>query len=156
VPESDILCGLFCALSEMTTLPDRKPLAAGLKVRSIVQLDLTASELGQLLVSLKSRGFAPVMSMPVIVSDVVPVFVSVTALALLLVFTFCVPKFRPLVLSWTRGLMTTAVRLTVCGLTGELSVTFRVAVWVVYTVPASNSTLIVQLFPVAKDAGQRL
>ncbi len=55
VPESDILCGLFCALSVITMLADREPVAVGLNVTFIVQVDFAVNELGQLFVSRKSR-----------------------------------------------------------------------------------------------------
>lgn len=43
-------CGLPAALSEMLMEADRLPLEAGVKVTLIVQLELAASELPQLLV----------------------------------------------------------------------------------------------------------
>jgi hypothetical protein len=119
VPESDIVCGLFRALSVITTFPDREPVAVGVNVTLIVQLAVGASEAvegGQLLPSAKSPGFAPAIAMLVIVSDVVPVFLSVTALAPLVVPTFCGLKLKLVALNDARGLITVALSVTVCGL----------------------------------------
>jgi hypothetical protein len=94
VPDNDILCGLLNALSVMTTLLDRKPFAVGLNVTLIVQLDLGASDAGQLLVSEKSEAFPPEIVMLLIVSAVRPGLFRVTAFGVLLVPSFCVPKFQ--------------------------------------------------------------
>jgi len=119
VPESDIICGLFWALSVITTLAEREPFAVGLNVTVIAQLVPANSEPGdgrQVFVCANSPGFAPASAMLVIASGVAPVFLSVTALAALLVFTFCGPKLKLVALSPARGLITVAVSLTVCGL----------------------------------------
>ena len=66
MPESDILCGLFWALSVITTLAEREPFAVGLNVTVIVQLAPADSEPGdgrQVLVCAKSPGFAPASAM---------------------------------------------------------------------------------------------
>jgi hypothetical protein len=106
-------------LSVIATLADREPFAVGLNVTLIVQLAVGASEAGesgQLFTSAKSPGFVPAIAILVIASAVVPVFLTVTALAALLVPTFCVPKLKLVALSQARGLITVALSATVCGL----------------------------------------
>jgi len=139
VPESDIFCGLIRALSVITTLADREPVARGVNVtlivheepaRSVAAGSVPAGEIGQVLggKSEKSAELLPAIVMPLIVSAVAPVFFSVTALAALLVPTFTVPKLKLHALSQAWGLITVAVSATSCGLLKALSATLSVAV----------------------------
>lgn len=94
MPASEIFCVLFCALSVITILAEREPLVVGLKATSIEQLDRGASGAVQLLVSEKSCGLAPEIAMLLMVRGVAPGLASVMTLIVLLVFCFCVPKFK--------------------------------------------------------------
>lgn len=67
---------------------ERAPLALGLKVTLIVQLELCDSELEQVFpVTRKSAEFAPVSVIPEIARAPTPGLLSVTVLAALVVFT---------------------------------------------------------------------
>ena len=80
-------CGLPAALSVIVTDAVRVPVAVGLKVTLIVQLPLfPATELPQLLLCTKSPLFAPVTPRLVIVKAPLPILVSVTDCAALVVF----------------------------------------------------------------------
>lgn len=109
-------------------MPDRNALALGLNVTSIVQLAFTPKDAAQLVVWEKSLGSAPATAMPMLVSAVLPMFVSVTGWAAPLSPTFTIPKVRFPVLRCATGSITSALRLTVCGLPAALSLIFRVAV----------------------------
>jgi hypothetical protein len=83
VPLSATLCGLSEALSEMLTLPVLVPAAVGLKVTEIVQLAPVLTVVPQVLVWEKS----PLAVMLEMVSEALPVLVSVMVWALLLFVT---------------------------------------------------------------------
>src|SRR5260370_1438951 len=90
----------------MVTLAPRLPLALGVNVTLIVQEALAASVLGLSghgLVWAKSPAFVPVTAMLLIVKAAVPLLVSVTVLAALVVFTIWFPKLRLLELRLTAG-----------------------------------------------------
>jgi hypothetical protein len=78
VPERPTTCGLPAALSAIVSEAARLPLAVGLKVTLMVQLALTATELGQLFVWLKSPEFVPRTLMLVTERAAVPVLLRVT------------------------------------------------------------------------------
>jgi hypothetical protein len=91
VPLRGALCGLSLALSLRLILALRAPLADGVKVTLIAQVALAASVLGpmgQVFVWVKSAAFVPARPILVIVSSAVPLFVTVTVCAALVVFTF--------------------------------------------------------------------
>src|SRR5262249_7477952 len=88
-PERRKRCGLPDALSLTSTLALRAPPPVGENVTEIVQLALGASEDGQSLVCAKSPALAPLVPMLLIDSDPLPVFVSVTVFAALVVPTSC-------------------------------------------------------------------
>ena len=98
-PESETVCGLPLALSEIERAPVRVPTAAGVNVMSIPQEALAASVPGQLFVSAKS----PVVVMPEIVRLALPEFVSVTVRGGLVVFTVWLANPIALALSTTAG-----------------------------------------------------
>src|SRR5580693_2250489 len=88
VPVSETFCGLPGALSVMLTLAARFPVAVGVNVTLIAHFAPTARLevlAGQLLVSPKSPPLAPVMAMLAMVNGAVPLFVSVTLCAALVV-----------------------------------------------------------------------
>src|SRR2546421_9536398 len=93
----------------MVTLALRVPLAVGVNVTLMVQLALIASELEQLSVSLKSLVLAPVTAILLILSASVPLFVSVTVCAGLVVPTFWLLKLKLVALRLSPGVGTTPV-----------------------------------------------
>src|SRR5437899_5808623 len=94
VPGSVTFCGLPAALSVMLSAAVRVPLDVGLKVTLMLQLAPAASEMPQALVCAKSPALVPVIAMLLMVKLVVPVFLSVTDLATLVVPIACVEKVR--------------------------------------------------------------
>jgi hypothetical protein len=64
----------------MARVAERLPLALGLNVTLMVQLELAASELPQLLVCAKSVALVPKMAMLLIVNAALPELVRVTPL----------------------------------------------------------------------------
>ena len=79
VPVRLAVCGLPLALSVTVKVPERVPLAAGVNVTLMVQLELAASELPQLLVWPKSALLVPVTAMLEMLKAAPPELVSVTA-----------------------------------------------------------------------------
>ena len=82
VPVREMMCGLPVALSVMVMAPVLVPVAVGVKVTEMVQLAPAAMKTPQLVVCAKS----PLGTMLVMSSDALPVFVSVTVCAELVVF----------------------------------------------------------------------
>jgi hypothetical protein len=78
VPLRVIDCGLPMALSVINTLALRLPAALGVKVTLMLQLPPGTTEPLQVLVALKSPGFAPITLTPLTVNDVLPVLLRVT------------------------------------------------------------------------------
>lgn len=89
MPVSEMLCGLPDALSVTDSVAFRTPVAVGLNVMLMVQLALAATLEPQVLVSAKSPLFVPLMLIPepLKVSVAVPVLVSVTVCAALVLAT---------------------------------------------------------------------
>src|SRR2546430_530953 len=129
VPLKAMLCGLSAALSVMVTLALREPLAEGEKVTVMVQVPLAATLLGQLLVWAKSLAFVPDRAILLMLRDSVPLFVRVTVCAVLVVFTFWLPKLKLVGLKFTAGdgLKPVPLSATFCGLFVALSVRVRLA-----------------------------
>jgi hypothetical protein len=94
VPERTTVCGPFGALSVMVSVAVRTPFAVGLNVTLTVQLNEGTTPRPQLLTSAKSTAFVPVIRMLLILSDELPVLVSVTACGALLVPTIWAGKVR--------------------------------------------------------------
>ena len=91
VPLSARFCGLSVALSVRVTLALRLPVAEGVKVTLTVQDALIANVLGlagQLLVWAKSLALLPVSAMLLMLNAAVPLLMSVTACAMLVVLMF--------------------------------------------------------------------
>ena len=103
VPVSAIDCGLPTALSVIITLPVRVPTAVGVKVTEIVHLAPAITALPQVLVSLKS----PLAAILEMFRVAVPVFVSVTTLAALVVLRSWVANVRLVLDNCTFGPATT-------------------------------------------------
>lgn len=123
VPVSVTCCGLFAALSVIVTVPLKVPAVGGVKVTEIVQFFPAATLVPQVLVSPKFV----LAAMLVMVRVALPVLVSVTVCAALVVPTLTLLKVKLAGKSWTAGaVVPMPVRLTVWGLPGALSVTDRV------------------------------
>src|SRR5437867_5117935 len=90
VPVRLTLCGLFAALSVMTTDPVSVPSVVGVKVTLMAQLAPCATLVPQSLVSAK----AGVAVMPEMLSGPTPELVRVTIWGALVVTRFSLPKFR--------------------------------------------------------------
>jgi len=133
-------------------LPPRDHTAVGLKTTVIVQDAPTATGTAvQLLVCEKS----PVAIMLLIVKAAVPVLVTVTGAAVLLVPTRTPVKLRPTGDSVATGATPVPLIGTVCGLPGALSVNLTVDDRLPVLVGA-KTTLIVQLAFAASEKGQLL
>jgi hypothetical protein len=97
VPDKLMVCVLPAVpllLSVTISVPARAPVAVDVKVTAIVQLAPAATELPQAFVSAKSPALVPVTVMPAILNAVLPVLVSVTVWAALVVLTVWSPKER--------------------------------------------------------------
>src|SRR5229473_3639644 len=159
VPVSDTLCGLPVALSVMFKGPMRVPAAVGLNVTLIVQFAPAARVRG-----LIGQGVAPGLAakspdaaMELIVRGPVPVFVSVTVCAALVVFSGWLAKLRLVGASPTAGVGFAPVPVSAmfCGLVLSPSVRTSVAVSAAAT-DGLNVTLTVQEAPAAMLAPQPL
>jgi hypothetical protein len=151
VPVSPTVCGLFAALSVMVRVPVRVPVAVGVNVTLIVQLALAANVAGSVPHVFVSAKSADAAAMEMIVRVAVPVFVSVTVCAALVVFSNWLPKVRVVGASITAGVGFAPVPLSAkfCGLVLSLSVSCNVAVSAPTTV-GLNVTLTVQVLVVPK------
>jgi hypothetical protein len=89
VPVRPTVCGLPAALSVRVTAALPVPVAVGVNVTLMLQFAPAATLVPQLFDWLKSPLLAPVTAMLLIVKVALPVFVSVTLCALLLVPTSC-------------------------------------------------------------------
>jgi hypothetical protein len=77
VPESDIVCGLPLALSEMLNVAASAAATEGVNVTSIVQLAPAASELPHVLVCAKSLALVPVSAGVLMLRAALPVLLRV-------------------------------------------------------------------------------
>jgi len=150
VPVSATVWGLPAASSVMVKVPVRVPAAVGVKVTLIVQFALAANVAGSVphvFVSAKS----PDAAIEMIVRGAVPVFVSVTVCAALVVFSAWLPKVRVVGASITAGAGFAPVPVSAmfCGLVLSLSVSCNVAVSLPTTV-GLNVTLTVQVLVAPK------
>ena len=144
MPVKFTVCGLPKALSEMLTAAARAPMAAGMNWTLIVQLPFTATELPQVLVTVKSPGFVPVVVMLAMLRTALPVLVRVTDFVALVVPRFWPPKLSDPTERLTAGPLPVPVKATVCGLPGRLSAMLTAAARAPGTV-GENFTRIVQL-----------
>jgi len=95
VPVSETICGLPLALSAIEAEAVRVPVADGSKVTLIEQKALAAMLVPQVFVWVKSPEFVPVMVMPEMLKDAVPVLVTVMSCPALVVPTVCDGKVKP-------------------------------------------------------------
>ena len=157
VPKSATVCGLPVALSLIVTLALRLPVAEGENVTLIVQFAPAANVLGlsgQEFVWAKSPALIPLTAILLIVSAAVPLLVSVTDLAALVVPTSWLPKLSDVGLSVTAGAGVTPVPLsaTLCGLPLALSLTVTLALRPPFA-EGVKVTLMMQLTPAASVFG---
>lgn len=123
VPDRLTACGLPAALSVTVMAADRAPAAVGVKVTLIVHDAFTARLLPHVVVRAKSPALVPVTVMLVIVSEPVPVLVSVTVDAALVVLITWLAKVRVVGARLTAGVAVTPLppSATDCGLPVALS-----------------------------------
>lgn len=156
IPVSETLCGEAAALSTRVSAALSVPAAVGLKVTERVQVALTASALPQLLVCENDVGLVPVSVIVEIVSDALPVFLSVKVWTADEAPTVVEAKVRLVGVRLTAGTPTPVpVRVTVCGELEALSVKLSVA----EKVPAAVGLKVpvaVQVLPGASDVEQVL
>jgi hypothetical protein len=118
VPVRLMVCGLPVALSAIVSVADRAPEALGVNVMLMMQLELGVTGLlvVQVVPLATTNSVLPVEGADVNVRLPVPLFVTVTLCALLVVFTGCgVAKFSVVVgVSTTVGDVPVPVRATVC------------------------------------------
>src|SRR5260370_644646 len=160
VPVSGTVCGLPVALSVMVNVPARAPVAVGVNVTLIVQFAFTASVaglIGQALAPVLVPAKSPEPAMELIVRGPVPVFVSVTVCAALVVFSSWLPKVRLVGASPTSGVGFAPVPVSAmfCGLVLSPSVRTSVAVSAAAT-DGLNVTLTMKEAPAAMLAPQPL
>ena len=121
-------CGDPVALSAMLTDAVSVPVACGLKVTVMVQLEAAATLLPQLLVWLKELGSVPLMLIATLLSDPVPVFLRVIVWVALDVPVSVLEKVSELGLSDTAGAVPVPVKPAVCGEGVALSATLTEAI----------------------------
>jgi hypothetical protein len=155
VPVRVALCGLPAALSETERVPDREPIAPGRNVTLMVQLAPAAKVVPQVVVSAKSEAFVPAIETLLMVMVPVPVFFSVTVLALVVTFTGWIPNATVVGVTLATGVVPVPVKLTCCGLLGSESAIRSVAVLLLLAVGV-NVTLMLQLAPTANVLAQVL
>ena len=155
VPVRVALCGLPAALSDTERVPVRAPVAPGRNVTLMVQLAPAAKVVPQVVVSAKSEAFVPAIETPLMVMVPLPVFRSVTVLALLVTFTGWIPNGTVVGVRLATGLVPVPVKLTCCGLVGSESAIRRVAVLLPLAVGV-KVTLMLQLVPTANVVAQVL
>jgi hypothetical protein len=156
IPVSEAVCGLPIALSVIETEALRLPVAIGLKTTVTVQVALCATDVPQVLVSLKSPEFVPVMLIEVILSEELPVLDRVIAWLALAVPTVCEANIRLVGARLTFGAveaLPVPVSGTDCGLPVALSATDRLAVSVPVAV-GLNSMETAQFAPDASELVQ--
>src|SRR5258706_295368 len=151
VPVRFMVCGLSAALSVIVTAPLRVPVAVGVNLTLIWQLDPAASDDLHVVV----REKAPLVAMLMIFSAAVPVLVRVTVCAALVVSTLWEANVKLVVERLTIGIVPVPERVTVCGLLLALSETV-IAPDRSPVVVGVNVMLIVQFPPAATEVPQVL
>src|SRR5260370_24077594 len=162
VPVSPTVCVGGVALSVMVKVPARAPVAVGVNVTLILQFAPAASIgiaglIGQAVAPVLVHAKSPDAAMEVIVRGPVPVFVSVTVCAALVVFSSWLAKVRLVGASTTAGAGFAPVPVSAmfCGLVLSPSVRTSVAVSAAAT-DGLHVTLTVQEAPAAMLAPQPL
>ena len=136
-------------------MPVREPVAPGRNVTLMVQLAPAAKVVPQVVVSAKSEAFVPAIETPFIVMVPVPVFLSVTVLALVVTFTGWIPNGTVVGVRLATGLVPVPVKLICCGLVGSELAIRSVAVLLPLAV-GLNVTLMLQVAPTASVVVQVL
>jgi hypothetical protein len=126
VPLRLTVCGLPAALSVIVTSPVLGPSAVGVNRTLMVQLEPAARVAPQVVVREKSLALAPVITMLEMVKTALPMFLTVTELAALVVPTRRLAKAIDVRERLTAGATPVPVRATVCGLPAALSFTVSV------------------------------
>lgn len=149
-PVSAIVCGLCGALSETLIVAARfaGPLAAGSNFTVIRHEALAPRLCGQLFVSIKSVGFAPVKRIPDTPSEVLPALDKVTFCGALAVPAGCALNVRLEADSVIAGATAVPVNDIVCGLPDALSLRLKVAVFV----PLDTGAKLIVTVQLAEDA----
>ena len=124
------------------------PLAAGSNLTVIRHEALAPKLCGQLFVSIKSVGFAPLKTIPDIPSEVVPELDKVTFCAALAVPAGCAPNVRLEADSVIAGATAVPVKDTVCGLPAALSLRLKMALFV----PLDSGAKFIVTVQLAEDA----
>ncbi len=150
-----MVCGLSAALSVIVSEAVHDPIAVGVNLTRMVQLEPAASVAPHVCVSEKSVLSVPVIAMLVMFNTALPVLESVTFWLPLVVPTFRAAKVMLVRDRLTTGAPPVPVRLMVCGLPAALSVMLTEAVRVPVAVGV-NVTEIVQLALAASEAPQVL
>jgi hypothetical protein len=150
-PLSETDCGLLEAASVMVNVPGRAPLAVGVKVTLMVQLELGATLAPQLLVCAKS----PLACIPLTLIAMGPAFDRVTGCEALAVPSACTAKLSAPGAAFRTAFAPVPVREAVCGLPEALSVMLNVPVRVPVAVGV-KVTLTVQLLLTARLVPQLL
>src|SRR5437016_4994028 len=154
-PLSVMICGLPPALSASDSVPVRAPKAVGVKVTLMVQFAPAAKVaglVGQALAPVLVAAKSPEGANELIVKAAVPVFVSVTVIAVLVVASSWLPKPRLVGANPTPGAVPFPLSVMICGLPPALSVSDSVPVRAPEAVGV-KVTLMVQFAPAAKVAG---
>lgn len=148
-PLSEMTCGLSAALSVMVVVAVNVVTLVGVKVTEMLQ-DAPAARLPPHVVVSAN---APVVTMLVMVSDALPVFVIVTVCGTLVVFCCCPANVRLVADSWTMGADAAPPNPEseiTCGLPEALSVIVVVPVEAT-ALDGLNVTEIVQFAPAASE-----
>jgi hypothetical protein len=154
VPVSGTVCVGGVALSVMVKVPVRAPAAVGVNVTLITQFAPAASVaglIGQAVAPVLVCAKSPNAAMELIVRGPVPVFVSVTVCAALVVLSSWLPKLRLVGANPTAGVGFAPIPVSAmfCGLVLSLSVSCNVAVSLPTTV-GLKVTLTVQVLVAPK------
>jgi len=126
VPESGTTVGLPGAFDAMLKLADCRPIAVGAKVTLMVQ-EAPAATLEHAFVCAKLAAFVPVIVMPLTVSVAVPVLVTVTGWAPLVVPVACTANVRPAGLTLMVGAVPVPDSATTVGLPGAFDAMLMLA-----------------------------
>src|SRR5206468_233151 len=154
-PLRESICGLPPASSASDSVPVPAPEAVGVTVTLMVQVPPAAKVaglVGQALAPVLVAAKSPEAANELIVKAAVPVFVSVTVIAVLVVASSWLPKPRLVGANPTPGAVPFPLRENICGLPPASSASDSVPVRAPEAVGV-KVTLMVQFAPAAKVAG---
>jgi len=110
VPDSEMICGPFSALSETFSVPVKVPFAVGANLTVIAHVPLGCTVSPEQVVLAENGAFTPLIAGFEKISGVVPVFLTVIDTVLLLFFVVVgkvsLPWLKPVALKLATGLMT--------------------------------------------------